>query len=156
MKTWKQAFKAAAIVGSFASLTSLAALALGSRRENGSAWASLNAPSHWLWGQPALRQDGPSLRYTATGLLIHHLSAGFWGVMHEKVLGGYGKGLPNLLRDAALTTAVAAAVDLRLVPHRLTPGFQRRLSAPSLVAVYTLFALGLVAGSYLVGRRNGQ
>lgn len=156
MKTWKRAFKDAVIVGSFASLTSLAVLALRSRSENGSAWASVNAPSHWLWGQAALTQDRASLRYTATGFVIHHLSAGFWGVLHEKLLGEAGRrqSAPTLLRNAALTSAVAAVVDFALVPQRLSPGFQRRLSSPSLTLVYTLFAVGLAAGSYLTGRRN--
>lgn len=156
MKTWKRAFKDAIVAGSFASLTSLAAMAMRSRRENGSVWPALNAPSHWLWGEPALRQEGPSLRYTATGLLIHHLSAAFWGVLHEKALGDSErrKGVPVLLRDAAVTTAVAALVDLRVVPQRLTPGFERRLSSPSLAGVYALFAVGLAAGSYVLGRNR--
>lgn len=156
MKTWKQAFKDAIFAGSFASLTSLAAMALRSRSENGTVWAALNAPSHWVWGEPALQQDGPSLRYTAAGLLIHHLSAGFWAVLHEKALGDSErrKGIPALLRDAALTTAVAALVDLRVVPKRLTPGFERRLSSPSLKGVYALFALGLAVGSYVLGRNR--
>lgn len=158
MKTWKQAFKEAVVIGSIASLTSMAALALHSRRENGSGWATLNAPSHWLRGNPALKQDGPSLRYTATGILIHHLSAGFWGVLHAKFLGGNGqpKAFSGLALDAAATTAVAAVVDLVLVPQRLTPGFQWRLTKPSVATVYALFAIGLVAGSYLTGQRNRQ
>lgn len=154
MKTWKRAFKDAIVAGGFAGLTSLAAMALRSRTDNGTVWPALNAPSHWLWGEPALCQDAPSLRYTATGLFIHHVSAGFWALLHEKALGDSDrlKGVPALLRDAALTTAVAALVDLRVVPRRLMPGFERRLSSPSLAAVYALFALGLAAGSYWVGR----
>jgi len=156
MKTWKRALKDSLIVGSFASLTSLAGLALRGRAENGSPWGPVNAPGHWVWGDRALLQDRRSLRYTAAGLLVHHLSAGFWGLLHEKVLGteGQAKAVSGLLRDAAATTAVAALVDLRLVPHRLTPGFQLRLSPFSLVVVYALFGLGLAAGSYLAGRRE--
>lgn len=156
MKTWKQAFKEAVVIGSLASLTSMAPLVVHSRRENGSDWATLNAPSHWLWGDPALHQDGLSMRYTATGTLIHHLSAGFWGVLHARFLAGNGqpKTLVDLARDAALTTAVAAVVDLALVPRRLTPGFQWRLTNPSVASVYVLFAIGLIAGSFLTGQRN--
>lgn len=154
MKTWKRALQDALIVGSFASLTSLAAMVLRSRAENGTPWASVNAPSHWVWGNPALREDERSLRYTALGLVIHHASAGFWGMLHEKLLcsDGAAKVDARLLATAALTTSVAAWVDLRLVPHRLTPGFQRRLSPFSLLAVYALFGVGLAAGSYLVNR----
>jgi hypothetical protein len=156
MKTWKQAFKEAVIVGSFASLTSLAGLAFFGRRENGTIWATLNAPSHWLWGEQALRQNGASLRYTASGLVIHHLSSGFWGLVQARLRGGDRHAFSRRLRDATVTTTVAAVVDLALVPQRLTPGFQRRLSPASLTLVYTLFAVGLVAGSCLAERPAGK
>jgi len=55
--------------------------------------------------------------------------------------------------DAAAVTAVAALVDLRIVPHRLSPGFQDRLSGRALVQVYGGFALGLVLTAWLGGRR---
>lgn len=154
MKTWKRAFKDAVVVGSVASLTSLAGMAFYSRRENGTVWPALNAPSHWLWGEPALAEERPSLRYTAAGLAIHHLSSGFWGVLHQKALddGERRKSFAALLRDAAVTTAVAAVVDLQVVPKRLSPGFEHRLSKAALAAVYGWFALGLAAGSYVVGR----
>lgn len=156
MKSWKIAIRDALLVGSVASLTSLAGLALRSRAEDGRPWPSVNAPSHWLWGNVALRQDEASWRYTLTGLLIHHASSGFWGVLHEKLLCTDGEVKPAgcLIRDAALTTAVAAWVDLRLVPHRLTPGFQRRLSSASLFGVYALFGIGLALGSHLASRRR--
>lgn len=158
MKTWKCALLDGLVVGGIAGLTSLAALALGGRAEKGSPWGPVNAPSHWLWGDPALHQDGATPRYTVTGLAVHQLAAAFWGVLHELLLGtpGRPKGPGLLLRDAALTTAVAATVDLRVVPHRLTPGFQRRLSAGSLVAVYALFGLGLALASHVTGRRRSR
>lgn len=158
MKTWKCALRDAVIVGSFASLTSLAPMILRSRAENATAWAALNAPSHWVWGDAALCQDACSVRYSALGLAIHHASAGFWALLHEKLLGRdeSSRVIARLLGKAALTTAVAAWVDLRVVPHRLTPGFQRRLSERSLLTVYVLFGLGLAAGSYLVNRPLGR
>lgn len=156
MKSWKRALQEAPLVGSLASLASLAALMLGSRAEKDGPWASVNAPSHWLWGNRALRQDGASMRYTALGLLIHHLSASFWAVLHQKLAGTEERpeSTPAVLGKAALTTAVAAWVDLRLVPHRLTPGFQCRLSPARLAGVYLLFWMGLAAGSHLAGRRR--
>lgn len=156
MKTWKQAWRDALFAGGFAGLASLAALALRGRRENGSGWGPVNAPSHWLWGDAALREDRPSLRYTAIGLIIHQLSAGFWGLLHEGLLGRPegGKRPAELARDAALTAAIAAAVDFAVVPHRLTPGFQHRLSLPGLVLTYGLFAAGLALGSHLATQRK--
>jgi len=156
MKTWKRAVMDAVIAGSFAGFTSMAAMAWRSRVENRTPWAAVNAPSHWFWGEPALGQNGRSVRYSATGLFNHYLAAGFWALGHERFLGHPAgpKPIPILLRDAAATTAVAALVDLRLVPHRLTPGFQERLSTPSLFLVYGMFGAGLALGSWLAGLRR--
>ncbi len=157
MKTWRRALQDGLVTGSLASLTSLAGLVLCARCERVQPWGPVNAPSHWVWGDEALVQDGGSLRYSATALAVHHLSAGFWGVLHARMADpdGDDRRLSRQIRDAAITTAAAAWVDLGVVPHRLTPGFQERLSARSMVVVYGLFGLGLLAGSALA-RRLGQ
>jgi hypothetical protein len=139
--------------GSLASLLSAVVLAWCGRAETGSAAAALNAPSHWLWGRRALRSDGASLRHTLPGMAIHHASSLFWGVFYEALQARRRRVTPALaLADAAAVTAVAALVDLRLVPERLTPGFERRLSARSLSGVYLGFAAGLALGGLLVRR----
>jgi hypothetical protein len=145
--------------GSAASLLSITALALLGRRDSGSALAPLNAPSHWLFGRRALRQDGASLRYTATGLLTHQLSALFWALFYEGLLHRARPGAPSAARqlgDAALVTAAAAVVDLLVVPERLTPGFEHRLSRGSLALVYAAFGIGLACGGMWVERRRGR
>jgi len=48
---------------------------------------------------------------------------------------------------------VAALVDLRLVPERLTPGFERRLSRRSLAWTYVGFGAGLALAGLLAQRR---
>lgn len=154
MKRWVQALRSSVVSGGVASLASLAVLAVRGRREAGRALGPVNAPSHWLWGDVALHRDGASLRYTAVGLIVHHLSSMFWGAVHAATFGVRRQPLPALLRDAALTTVLAAWVDLRLVPRRLRPGFERRLSSPGLAGVYLLFALGLAAGHGLAARQR--
>jgi hypothetical protein len=154
MTRWQQALRAAVVSGGVASLVSLAGLALFGRAETGRAFGPVNAPSHWLWGDVALRNDGASFRYTAIGVVVHHLSSMFWGAVHAGVFGVLRQPPPALLRDAALTTAFAAWVDLRLVPRRLGPGFEGRLSSPGLGGVYLLFALGLAGGHHLAARRQ--
>jgi hypothetical protein len=149
----------AASSGGAASLLSIAALARRGRVEVGSPYAPLNAPSHWLFGERALRKNEPSLRYTATGVLTHHLSALFWAVLYERMLahrdaGAAAPSVRRQLRDAALVTATAAVVDLAVVPKRLTPGFERRLSRRSLALVYAAFGLGLAAGSLAMKKRR--
>lgn len=153
---WTQACRRGLISGSGASLLSLAALALLSRRETGSAVSATNATSHWLWGDRALRQHRAALRYTALGYLIHHASSVFWAVIYERWSGGHRGGARAVRpwRDAALVSALACATDYLATPKRLTPGFEHHLSKPSMAAVYLAFGVGLAAGG-LLSRRVG-
>jgi len=146
-RTWRRVWTH----GSVASLLSAALLAWRGRAETGSAAAAINAPSHWLWGRKALRSDGTNLRHTLLGMAIHHASSVFWAVFYEALQARRRRAASgSVLVDAAAVTAAAALVDLRLVPERLTPGFERRLSAPSLSCVYLGFAVGLALGGLLV------
>jgi hypothetical protein len=162
--------------GSAASTVSIALLADRGTRETGSGAAPLNAISHWLHGDRAFAVDRANLTHTALGVAIHHASSLVWAALYEVVLrlmarpGSAGKarrepagsvqlsspaGLSatDLLAGAAVVTAVAALTDLRLVPDRLSPGFERRLSAPSVVLVYLGFAAGLALGAAASRRR---
>jgi hypothetical protein len=154
MTTWKQAMREGLVSGSLASVLSTACLALGGARRGVPA-APTNAVSHWIFGDPALRQDGASLTYTLTGYLIHHTCSVFWGVLHAKAWGARPEAKQPL---AAVAGAVAAAgvasfVDYQLTPKRFTPGFEHRLGKPELVNVYAGFAIGLAIGSLLMKNR---
>lgn len=155
MKPWKQAIRDGLWPGNMAGLASGALLALRGQAEIRRPLAPLNAPSHWVWGDRALRQDGGSLRYTLLGMLIHQASAVMWGVLYERFVARPrpGPALELELRDAVVATAAAATVDFVLTPRRFTPGFERRLSLPSLVLVYAGFAAGVAIGSRLVRRK---
>ena len=154
MSTWKPAIREGLVSGSLASLFSAAYLAwAGARR--GMPAAPVNAVSHWFFGDRSLRQDEPSLRYTATGYLTHHAAAIFWGVLHAKLWGTRAiakKPLPAAA-GAVAAAGVACFVDYQLTPKRLTPGFEHRLAKPDMTAVYACFALGLMAGSLLMKKR---
>jgi hypothetical protein len=158
MKTWQDAAADARFSGGAAAAGSLAMLALCGRREIGSAVAPINAPSHIVWGDRALRKNRPSVRYTVPGLALHLASSWFWAVLYEKVAAPQAGADPlKTLRNAGLATAVAAVVDLRAVPERLAPGFERRLSGTGLGLVYGAFAIGLALGGQLAAnRRSGR
>jgi hypothetical protein len=49
--------------------------------------------------------------------------------------------------------AVACIVDYRVVPHRLSPGFELRLSKPAITAGYVAFGLGLALTSMARAKR---
>ena len=61
---------------------------------------------------------------------------------------------PTVRRALAATaaSAVACFTDYPLTPRRLHPGYEMRLSTPSLALVYGAFGLGLAAGALLCRR----
>jgi hypothetical protein len=145
MNEWKRAGSQALKSGAAASLLSALALALLGHLENRSAAGPLNGPSQWVFGRWAAYLRRPSLRHTVTGILIHHITATGWALLHERLL-GRGKVTQTSaqrLGRAAATAAVANVVDFKLTPKRLTPGFEHQLSRKSLFVVYAAFAVGL-------------
>jgi hypothetical protein len=152
--TWQQALREGAFTGSLASLTSTVYLAWAGRRR-GTTAAPVNATSHWFFGDPALREDAPSVRHTLTGYAIHHAASILWGVLHARFWGARQRNkrpLPALAGSVAAASA-ACFVDYRLTPRRLTPGFEHRLDRPELAKVYACFAAGLFIGTLLLKRR---
>lgn len=145
MKALVSIFRRACGSGTWASLASTGALAASGVRDCDSSLAPVNAVSHWVWKDRAIRQDDGSLRYTATGYVIHHLASIFWANLFESMAAATPRPrhTVEILLDAAAVTAVAAVVDLRCTPERLTPGFERRLGRGPLTAVYVAFGLGL-------------
>jgi hypothetical protein len=157
MDEWKRAGSRALRSGAAASLLSAVALAALGRIENRSAAGPLNGPSQWIFGRWAAYLRSPSLRHTLTGILIHHLSATGWALLHERLLGrGKVSQTPaQRFGRAAATAAVANLVDFKLTPKRLTPGFEHQLSRKSLLVVYAAFAVGLaVWGASMRERRR--
>jgi hypothetical protein len=143
------------IDGSLASVLSGAVLAWRGRRETGHAMAPLNAPSHWIWGREALHRNHTSLRHTGLGSAIHHASSLMWGGFYRLLQSRRRQPTAtSAVVDAAAITALAALVDLRLVPQRFTPGFERRLSTRALVLVYLSFGAGLALGGVMAQRRR--
>lgn len=155
MENWKIALRRGLVSGATASLLSSVALAAFGKRETGSMFAPTNAISHWIWGDKAARRDGPTLRYTLVGYLIHHASATFWAVLFERFAGEKldGKSVALTVEAATAASAVACFTDYQLTPQRLRPGYEKRLSVPALAVVYGAFGLGLAAGALLCRRR---
>ncbi len=134
--------------GNAASVLSLLMLLARCRREGVSVFRGVNAVSHWLWGDRALRQNGASWRYTVAGTVIHHFSSVFWAILFAVISPRRAARTPfKTAGVAAATTAVAWAVDYHLTPRRLTPGFENVISRKSRVWVYAAFAAGLALGA---------
>lgn len=151
-----QAMRRALVSGACSSVASSVALAYRGTRDCGSALTPINAVSHWVWGDDALRQRGGSLRFTAVGYAIHHATATLWAVLYEKLAARHAP-TPSALdavNAAATIAAVSAVADFRLTPARFTPGFERCLSDRSLVAVYGALGAGLALHAVLRSRRR--
>lgn len=153
-----EVLRSALYSGSVASLSSALALLGGGERDLDNPVTPLNGPSQWLLGRRAPYVDGLHMPHTALGCIIHYGSSIFWALFFEATrLHPPPRSLhADCLRPAAITGAAAAFVDLVVTPPRLRPGFERRLSASSLVAVYTAFALGLAGARLLARRREGR
>jgi hypothetical protein len=133
--------------GLLAAALSGGSVAARSKADSGSAVAGLNAPSHWVHGEEAVRREDVSASHTLLGAAIHTASAMLWAGLYEALqTRRERRTVSGALVDAAGVAALAAVVDLKLVPERLSPGFQHRMSRESLWLVYGSFALGLALG----------
>lgn len=154
MSPWKIALREGAVAGTVASLLSTAVLALAGRREAGSAVAPTNAVSHWLWGDESLVAQQPDLRHTLTGYVTHHLASVFWATLYSRIFGHRedAKELPQAIAGGVATSATAYVVDYYMVPKRLTPGYEHRISSGAMLATYGALAAGFALGALLLRR----
>ena len=154
-KTWSSAILSGLVSGTVASVVSTVALSILGKAELDKSAAPVNGPSQWIWGRHAPYQDHFSLRYTLIGYAIHHAASVFWAIWYEKLRQQLppAESAAAVLAPAVATTVAAYAVDFHFTPKRLTPGFEHRLSQPSLLIVYATFALGL-AGTALLARKH--
>ncbi|SAK95915.1 hypothetical protein AWB81_05332 [Caballeronia arationis] len=132
--------------GGAAGLASALAAAAGAKRSRCTPYAALNAVTHCLWQDAALREDAVSVRYTGLGASIHLGSAVFWGVLFEALCGRDARA-GKVAAAAATTAAVAYVVDYHVVPDRLTPGFEVHLSRQALGLTYLALAAGFAAAA---------
>ena len=132
------------------------AVALAGHIEDSDAISPLNAISHIVWGDEAFAQRDLSLKYTGTALLLNEASVASWAYLHEWLFGRSrreGRGASCVL-GAIGVSALAYLVDYHAVPERLKPGFERHLQPKSLLLIYSVLALSLMAGDLLIGKRR--
>ena len=140
--------------GSCASLISTLFVSWFSHRRSGAPAAGTNATSHWIWPRLAHHRTGWSMRHTLTGYLIHHASSVFWATAFEALRQG-SRTPQRIVALASITAATAYVVDYKVVPSRLTPGFERRLQPSDMFCIYAAFSVGL-ALPWLLGRTKGK
>lgn len=139
------------VTAGIATAVTTAAALVVSKLETRHAAAALNATSHILWGDKAARQNALDWEHTGVGGLLNAGAMGAWAVVQELLprsntaWGAAAKG--------ALVSGLAYATDYYLVPKRLTPGFEKRLSSRGMLIMYGLLAAGLGFGELLSRKR---
>jgi hypothetical protein len=157
MRSLWQFVKDTLATGGAATAATSAVAAWCGRLETGRTAAPINAVSHIVWGdKAAAEQDDPSLQYTAVGAGLNAAAVTGWAAMHELIV---GDGRRSRHPAAALASGVAVSAaayitDYYVVPKRLTPGFELRLSNTSLLAIYSTLAVSLAVGGLLKPRRG--
>ena len=156
MQSTVTTLKRAAHSGTYASIASTLLLLACGVRDCRSAFAPVNAVSHWIWKDKAIHQQDATLRYSLLGYAIHHAASIFWALFYERwaETAKQPESARKTMARAAVMASVACAVDMRCTPERLTPGFERRLSRKSLLLVYGAFGLGLALHTLIDGRRR--
>lgn len=155
MKNWQQAVSEGIWPGVLAGATTAVVAAWRGRADTGSALAPINAPSHVLWGERAAAVRKATWRHTALGYLINTAAGVFWAAVLEKLFGRAiaRRGASVALLGGAATAGIAYLTDYHLVPKRLTPGYEKRVSGRSLLLIYGVLALTLGAAAWR-GRRG--
>lgn len=136
------------LTAGIATATLTAVTAYLGKKETGSSAAPLNATSHILLGDEAAERDEMDVKHTATGALLNAGAMGGWALVQDLLFGRWVRrgSRGRALVSGALTSALAYVTDYYIVPKRLTPGFEKRLSGQALGIIYATLAISLAAG----------
>jgi hypothetical protein len=158
MKRWDQIAANTLESGAIASVATGVMAAACGNAEQGNAIAPINAISHILWGDQAARQNALSITYTGSGLALNTAAVTMWAGVHEMIFGEAvddGQVAASVLGGAAVA-GIAYVIDYHLVPERLMPGFEKRLSAKSLFLIYGALAASLGLGRLILKDRRSS
>lgn len=135
------------LTGSVASAVSTIALGALAKIE-GKNFRPTNSTSHWLHGDEAGSNGRVDVAHTPIGYATHQASALFWALRFEAWLSSHPpRSSTELLKDAAVMSAIAGVVDYGIVPKSPTPGWELTLSKKSVAAAFVSLAIGLAAGA---------
>ena len=130
MKSWREAIHDAALSGSVACLATAATAAACGKAESRSAMAPINAISHVVWGEEADQALDADFKHTAPALAINEGASIFWATLYERFFGSAADegDVARAFLGGGAIAALAYVTDYHVVPTRLTPGWETRLS----------------------------
>ncbi|MEZ2409049.1 hypothetical protein AB6806_19770 [Bosea sp. RCC_152_1] len=140
----------AALSGTAVSLASTIALALAAKAEGRHPVRPTNATGHWVRGDEAAASRAFDAKHTLLGFATHEGASIFWAAIFQ-ALRKLGPNRPASV-DAIGVSALAAFVDYLVVPKRLTPGWEKVVTPPSIGLAYGVMALALWATSSPSGK----
>ena len=149
MKKWHQLIRNSLYTGSVASAATTLAVAVCGEVQNGNSLAPINAISHIAWGDQAAVENDFSWKHTATGVVLNTAAVTSWAVLYESAFGERVRrgDVVGAVLGGLGVASLAYVVDYHIVPARLTPGFEKRLSTRSLGVVYSVLGLTLGLGA---------
>lgn len=109
--------------------------------------APINAVSHIAFGDEAFDHDELSLKHTPIGIALNTMAVASWSFLLQLVLPRDKRNLTETLAKSAAVTTAAYVVDYHVVPERLTPGFEKKLSGKALFGVYATMAFAMAVAS---------
>lgn len=137
--------------------TTMALGALGTAQSKDPA-GPINAVSHILYGdEEAMSTSEIDARHTLAGAGLNSASVTLWAALFELLFGRWArKGARQAFTAGAMVSGLAYAVDYHVVPKRLTPGFEQKLSQKRLLAVYGVLAASLAVGALLSRNQDSR
>lgn len=142
-RTWSESGRDAVLSGTIVSAATAATAAACGARDSGSAIAAVNAVSHILWGSDASNVRVADMKHTVPALLLNTGATIFWAAIYERIFGhAADRGhISKALLGGGAVAALAYVTDYHMVPKRLTPGWEERVSNRSLAVIYVVLAL---------------
>lgn len=134
------------VTGTIAAVATTVAAAVFAKAEKKGVAEVLNAPSHIAWGDEAFEAKKLDVKHTWVGIKLNALAVTMWALVSETILGRKRRTLTKTAVTAAAVTTAAYVADYKVVPKRLTPGFEEKLSKKALFGIYVVLGVALLAG----------
>ena len=153
-KGWGEALRSAVSSGAVSAVATAGSVSLAGARDTGSAVAPLNATSHVAWGDDAGDFEGVDTRHTLLGVLLNAGACVFWATFYERYFGRAAdrSDIATALLGGSVVAAAAYVTSQHIVPKRLSPGWEQRLSGRSLAASYAVLAISLTLRGLMRGK----
>lgn len=143
------------VTAGVATAVTTGAALLISQAQTKHAAAALNATSHIVWGDEAAKVDDLDWDHTVLGGLLNAGAMGAWAIVQEALL-PRARTVWGAAAKGVLVSGLAYVTDYYVVPKRLTPGFEKRLSSKGMLLMYAALAGALGVGELLANRSHSS